>query len=447
MAKGFWEKQLPGAAGFGRAIDSVVSGGIPASVRQMGQDYGTWGGLGNAINRDANTIRRAAGVPERANESIAGAIAPVVERQLPGLYAPTPPPAQARMASPPVAAVGSSSSSADVYRPPAPPVRTAPDQNVLGTPLLTNRGEGGPRVEYPNDYTRQQYSAPDTGAINALMARTPTAQEYAAERLGPEYVAPTAQVSAGGPAPYIRPGSQVLAAPALQAPWRGDGQGRPTSSFEDIALNAARKGVERLAPQIQYRTVRDGRGNPVQVRVPSTVADVDPNRIYSDTLSTLRYGQPSGGDILQAQIAREGQAADKQRYGSQEEGEMARARMAQEGQRYVADKSYEAATARNETAKEREQRLSDSPEDKAFIEMQKEEFKYLPPEEKAKLGSNPREQWLSYIGKNMAGAKPEGTTPQPRQLKSGGWAMPDGQGGYIDVQQDASGNWVPVGGR
>ena len=464
--KGFFEQQLPGAPVAGRYIDRAAAG-VANVGRRMYSDYGTWGGLGRAVNRDANAIRRVAGVPERQSESLSSAVQSGLDRQFPPAPTPTVPPVTAtqtitaRGAAPAIGAQAGGT----VYSSPSPPIRTTPTQNVLATPLLTNQGEGGPRVEYPNDYTRQAYSTPDTAAIQGLMRRTPTAQEYAAERLGPAntqdygttklsergsftsyrdangaqvYQPNTFTQGAGGPSfTYMRPGQNLD--PRQQPPPQAE-PARPRSSFEDIALGAARNAVQNLAPQIQYRTVRDGRGNPVQVRVPSTVQDIDPNRIYSDTLSTLRHGEPSGGDILQADVAREGAAASERRYGQQGRDEMERARMGLEGQKYSADKSYEAATARNETAKEREQRLSDSPEDKAFIEMQKDEFKYLSPEDKAKLGSNPREQWLSFIGKNMAATQGGAETAKPvrRQLKTGEW---------VDVVQDASGNWVPVGGR
>ena len=346
-----------------------------------------------------------------------------------------------------------------------PPVRnpnlTSMFRGDVGTPLLTNRGEGGPRVDYPNDYTRQAYSTPDKN-LGSYIANLPTAQQYAEQRLGPGNTqeigttklsdrgsftsyrdASGAEVNfpnqfndgaAGGTFTYMRPGQNLD--PRTQPPPEPQ---RPASSFEDIALSAARNAAEKLAPKISYHASRNGRGQTVMVRDPAVQEQVDPGRIYGDTMRELGRGVPSGDARLQAEVSRDSQAANERRYDRQEEGDNARARLAADTSRYSADRGYEAATARNETVKEREQRLSDSPEDKAFIEMQKEEFKYLSPEDKAKLGSNPREQWLSYIGKNMSGAKSEGAAqPVRRQLKSGEW---------VDVIKDPSGNWVPVGGR
>lgn len=199
---------------------------------------------------------------------------------------------------------------------------------VLGTPLLTNQGEGGARVEYPNDYTRQVYSAPDTKAVATNYRNAPTAA-----RFGDRYLSPSGVAYGSAPTP------QPQAEPT-----------RPRSSFEDIALNAARNATERLAVAQEYRQVRTPSGQLVQVKVPRATQEVDPNRIYSDTLATLRHGEPSGGDVLQAQTTREGYAANERRYGQQERGEMTRAELAARTSMYGADRQAEAASGRNEIA-------------------------------------------------------------------------------------------------
>lgn len=84
-------RQIPGAPKIVRAAASLGGDAVDwvkGLAGQVVKDYGTWGGLSRAVNRDANKIRAVAGVEPRANESLSAAAQGVLDRQFPAAKSP-----------------------------------------------------------------------------------------------------------------------------------------------------------------------------------------------------------------------------------------------------------------------------------------------------------------------------------------------------------------------